>query len=95
VESLREEVEEKRSCCQAKGEAAFDVGGVVPLEGLEMLVIRGNGDYPEGVLNVSFDSCAAWAGFYDLVVYIVDFHVFNSRPVVWYTLVNSSSRRPG
>jgi hypothetical protein len=44
-----------------------------------MLVILGNGDYPEGVLNVSlFDNCAAWAGFSDLVIYIVDFHVFDS-----------------
>jgi hypothetical protein len=33
MESLREEVEEKWGCCQAKGEAAFDVGGIVPLKG--------------------------------------------------------------
>jgi hypothetical protein len=25
-----------------------------------------------------FDNCAAWAGFSDLVIYIVDFHVFDS-----------------
>jgi hypothetical protein len=58
VECLGEEVEEKWGRCEAKGETAFDISGIVPLEGKEMLVILGNGDYSEGVLNIPLDDCA-------------------------------------
>ena len=78
IECLGEEVKEKRGRCEAKGEAAFDISGIGPLEGKEVLVILGNGDYPEGVLDVPLDYCATWASSYDLPVYVIDCHVFNS-----------------
>ena len=58
MESLGEEVEEEWGRCEAEGEAAFNISGIVPLEGKEMLVILGNGNYSEGVLNVSLDDYA-------------------------------------
>jgi hypothetical protein len=58
VECLGEEVEEKWGRCEAKWETAFDISGIVPLEGKEMLVILGNGDYSEGVPNIPLDDCA-------------------------------------
>ena len=58
MECLGEEVEEKWGRCEGKGETAFDISGIVPLEGTEMLVILGNGDYSEGVLNIPLDDCA-------------------------------------
>lgn len=78
MECLGEEVEEKRVRCEAKGEAAFDISGLVLLEGKEMLVILGDGDNSEGVLNIPLDDCATWASLYDLLVDIIDCHVFNS-----------------
>ena len=78
MESLSEEVEEKWGRSEAKGEAAFDISRIVPPEGKEMLVTLGNGDYSEGVLNVSLDDCATWASLCDLLVDIIDCHVFNS-----------------
>ena len=59
MECLAEEVEEKWGRCEAKGEAAFDISGIVPLEGKEMLVILSNRDNSEGVLNIPLDDCAA------------------------------------
>jgi hypothetical protein len=58
IESLSEEVEEKWGCSEAKGEATFNISGIVPLEGKEILVILGNRDYSEGVLNVPLNDCA-------------------------------------
>jgi hypothetical protein len=78
MECLGEEVEEKRGRCEAKGEAAFDISGIGPLEGKEVLVILGNGDYSEGVLDVPLDYCATWASLYDLLVYVIDRHVLDS-----------------
>jgi hypothetical protein len=78
MESFGEEVGEKGGRCEAKGEAAFEICRNVPLEGKEVLVILGNGDYSEGVLNVPLDYCATWAGLYDLLVYVIDCHVFDS-----------------
>jgi hypothetical protein len=75
---LRRGVEEKGCRCEAKGEAASDVSRIVPLEGKEVLVILGNGDYSEGVLNVPLGYCATWTGLYDLLVYVIDCHVFDS-----------------
>jgi hypothetical protein len=95
MESLGEEVEEKWSRSEAKGEAAFDISGIVPLEGKEMLVIFGNGDHSEGVLNVPLNDYAAWASLCDLLVDIIDCHVFNGRPRVRYALVKALSRGPG
>jgi hypothetical protein len=60
-----------------------------------MLVILGDGDYSEGILNIPLDNCATWACLYDLVVDIVDCYVFNSRPGVGYTLFKALSRGPG
>jgi hypothetical protein len=59
MECLNEEVKEKRGCCEAKGETAFEVSGIVPLEGKEMLVVLGNRDYSEGVLDIPLDDYAA------------------------------------
>jgi hypothetical protein len=78
MESLGKEIEEKGCRCEAKGEAAFDISRIVPLEGKEVLVILGNRDYSEGVLNVPFDDCATEASLYDLFVYVIDCHVFDS-----------------
>jgi hypothetical protein len=58
MESLGEEVKEKWGRSEAKGEAAFDISGIVPLEGKEMLVVLGNRDYSEGVLNIPLNDCA-------------------------------------
>ena len=78
MECLGEEIKEKWGRCEAKGETAFDVSGIVPLEGKEMPVILGNRDYPEGVLDIPLNDCAAWASSYGLLVDIIDCHVFNS-----------------
>jgi hypothetical protein len=72
MESLGEEVEEEWGRCEAKGETAFDVSGIVPLEGKQMLVILGNRDNSEGVLDIPFDDYATWASLYDLLVNVVD-----------------------
>jgi hypothetical protein len=58
MECLSEEVEEKWGRCEAKGETAFDVSGTVPPEGKEMMVVLGNRDYSEGVLDIPLDDCA-------------------------------------
>jgi hypothetical protein len=78
MECLGEEVEEKWGRCEAKRETAFDVGGILPLEGKQMLVIRGNGDNSKGVLDIPLDDYATWASLYDLLVDVVDYHVFDS-----------------
>ena len=78
MESLGEKVEEKWGRSEAKGEAAFDISGIGPLEGKEMLVILGNRDNSEGVLDVPFDDCATGASLYDLLVDLIDCHIFNS-----------------
>jgi hypothetical protein len=59
MECLSEEVKEIWGRCQAKGETALDVGGIVPLEGKEMLVVLGNRDYSEGVFDIPLDNYAA------------------------------------
>jgi hypothetical protein len=59
MECLGKEVEEKWGRCEAKRETAFDVSGIVPLEGKEILVVLGNRNYSEGVLDISLDDCAA------------------------------------
>lgn len=59
MKSLRKEVKEEWGCCKTEGKATFDVSGTFPLEGKEMLVIFGNRDYSEGVLNVPLDNCAS------------------------------------
>lgn len=95
VEGFNEEVKKKWGCCKTKWEAAFDISGIVPLGGREMLAILGNGDYSEGVWNVSFDNSATRACLYDLVVDTFDDHIFNGRPSVRYVLVKALSRGPG
>ena len=78
MESLDEKVEEKWGRSEAKGEAAFDISRIVPLEGKKMLVILSNRDYSEGVLNIPLDDCATWASLCDLLVDIIDCYVFDS-----------------
>ena len=77
MQCLGEEVEEEWGRCEAKGETAFDVGRVIPLKGKEMLVILGNGDYSEGVPDIPLDDRAAWASLCDLLVDMLDCHVYN------------------
>lgn len=68
MECLGEKTEEKWGRCEPKEETAFDVSRVLPLEGKEMLVILGNGDYSVGVLDIPLDDCATSASLYDLLV---------------------------
>ena len=77
MECLGEEIEQKWGRCEAKGETAFDVSRVIPPEGKEMLVILGNGDYSEGVLDIPLDDCTTSASLYDLLVDMIDCHVFD------------------
>ena len=65
-------------CCKAKGKAEFNISGIVPLKGKEVLVILSNRDYSEGILNVPLDNCATWASLYNLLIDIVNSYVFNS-----------------
>ena len=92
MKSLGEEVEEEWGRSEAKGEAAFDISGIVPLEGQEMLVIFCKRDYSEGVLNVPLDDCATWASLCDLLVDIINRHALDGRPSVRYALVKALSR---
>lgn len=78
-EGFSEAVKKKWGRYKTKEEAAFDISGIFPLEGKEMLIILGNGDHSEGVFNVAFDNGAARACLHGPVANIIDGHVSNGR----------------
>lgn len=77
MECLGDEIGQEWGRYEAKGETAFDVSRAIPLKGKEMLVIFGNGDYAEGVLDIPLDDCATSASLYDLLVDMIDCQVFD------------------